>query len=410
MLLAAIVAVLAGLLWAGASLAAGKRSHGTPADRVATHAYLEARLAYVRAQLASAPASLAALRALQGTLEGECGGVLTGAPHETFSSLGRESEHQTPRQEGEEKRHERQFEALQLELLTALDTAEGAPYHEAAVAFLGAIRPLRWSNPGTTALIQLSAEALEGELSTVAPAVCNDMRAWVQSGYRTISASTKAIERSVEEEIARLVKALRPQATSRLPATPEDFEGPQERQLSRALSKAEKALLKDALTEARVIKQVEVRLGLKSQAETEAFERPLKGSVEIGHGRTIARTRFKVYVEPPQTEPGPLGATECRHPVSVYVREPGSRSEGDFEISIGGGGGCLASAHAEVGCERNVITVELRTVAAARRVRLTLSDGRQVTSGVSHIPAKLGGPSGVYYQAVRGPSPTPGTT
>jgi hypothetical protein len=39
--------------------------------------------------------------------------------------------------------------------------------------------------------------------------------------------------------------------------------------------------------------------------------------------------------------------------------------------------------------------------------RLRLSDGRQITSSVAIVPAQLGGPTGFYYQVVRGPSPIP---
>ena len=131
-LVAVLVAVCGALLWAGAPLAAGKGSHVTPADRAATRALLEARLAYVRAQIASAPATAAALGALDGALEKEYPGVMIGAPHDTLSGLfSRENGRgpkPTARQEGEEeKRHDRQFSTLQSELEAAQSATELAP-------------------------------------------------------------------------------------------------------------------------------------------------------------------------------------------------------------------------------------------------------------------------------------------
>jgi hypothetical protein len=46
---------------------------------------------------------------------------------------------------------------------------------------------------------------------------------------------------------------------------------------------------------------------------------------------------------------------------------------------------------------------------ATRSVRLLLSDGRTITSPAIRVPTRLGGPAGLYYQAVRGPSPIPTT-
>ena len=76
-------------------------------------------------------------------------------------------------------------------------------------------------------------------------------------------------------------------------------------------------------------------------------------------------------------------------------------SEGLVRLAIGSSSvGCPSASHPAVECEGKALTIELRTVAAARRVRLTLSDGRRVSSPVAHVPGKLGGPAGVYYQAV----------
>jgi len=405
-LLGLLGATLGALLWMGAPLAVGKGSHGTPADRAATRAYLEARLAYARAVLASAPVSLAAVRALQGRLEGECAGVLSGVPRASNPTR-TGSKQRTARERGEQKRRQFQAGALDAELRRALAATDLAPTTEAALAYIRAVRPLRWSEPARTTLTQLAATELELELGGSVPPLCADMRAWVASGYRAISATTKLAVSSEEEVFARLRGALGSSGNVREPASLSSFEGPRERRLSRALTAIETVIAKREVALTSAVNRIEVVLGLKTQAETDELEFPRHGSVEIGHGRTLAGTRFKAYVEPPRTRASPLGASGCKHPVHVYAEPAEGSQEAGTVIAITGSSGCLSPAHAGVECEEGVITVELRTVAAARRVRLTLSNGRQVSSRVSPIPRRLGGPAGLYYQALRGPSPTP---
>ncbi len=411
------------LLWVGVALAAGKGSHHAAAkrqrvaaaDRAATRAYLQARLVYTRAQLANSQASLAAVRALESGLERECPGEMTGAPHESLEGLlepGR-TPRPSPRQEGEEKRRGHQWDALQSELLEALSATDLAYVHEAALAYVRAVRPLHWSEPSRTLLTRVAAETLELELGIAVPPVCADMKTWVSSGYLALASGTKSIERVQEELVGRVFAVLGRGATLHVPAPLSRFEGPSEKRLARTLAAAEASALKDALGSEGGLRQLEVALGLETQGEVEALENPHKGSVEIGHGGTLAGTSFKVYVEPPETEPGPLGETECEHPIGVAVqprkRSAGGVTEGVISIGpIGGSGaGCVSSTRAAVRCEEGRLTIELRTMAAARRVRLTLSDGRQVSSRVYAISRRLGGPAGIYYQAVRGPSPTP---
>jgi len=406
-LLVAVAVGLGALLSTGAPLAAGKRVHVTAGDRAATRAYLEAQLALLRAQIATSAASESAVSALEASLERECPGVMTGAPHETFASVFNESEKKPPRQRGEDNRHNRQFEALQSEVLQAIEVTGLTTVRAAAQTYLAAIRPLRWSEPAQTALTQLSADTLEAELSSSVPPVCADMRTWVSSDYRTLSTSSKAIVRAQAEQQARsraTFKILERSLFS-LPSLT-SFEGPREKKLAREIAALQKSRLKGEIGSIRRIEHLDVALGLQSQAEVEEFETPRKGSVEIGHGRTLARTRFRVYVEPPASEPGPLGATVCRHPITVYA-EPLGGGSGILALGISGssGQGCLSPNHPATQCEQGVLTIELRTVPAARRVRLTTGAGRRVSSRVAAIPRRLGGPGGIYYQALKGPPP-----
>jgi hypothetical protein len=87
-----------------------------------------------------------------------------------------------------------------------------------------------------------------------------------------------------------------------------------------------------------------------------------------------------------------------------------TESSGLIETGGGESSTCLSRSHHEspsVQCQDGNLTIEAQTLARARTVRLHLSDGRQITSPVAHVPARLGGPAGFYYQVVRGPSPVP---
>ena len=55
-----------------------------------------------------------------------------------------------------------------------------------------------------------------------------------------------------------------------------------------------------------------------------------------------------------------------------------------------------------VSCETGVVTIEATLPPAVHAVRLRLSDGRRVTSPTVHIPARLSGPSALYYQVFKG--------
>ena len=408
-LLAALGIPLGAVVLAAAAFASGKGSSVSPQDRASSLAFLRAELAYTRAQVASAPATLAAVQALKSSLEGECAGVMDGAPHETLGGLlAPRRPKLTPRQEGEEKRHERQWSALNSELSWAVGVTELSPSHEAAVAFVQAVRALHWSEPSLTKLTTALAETLELEVNGTVPAVCGDMKAWVSSEYRTLTAATKALERSNEETLSHLLGALLGLKGGLASASPvRNFSSPQEKQLERAVQAAEAQQSAKQTAVEHTVQQLQVGLGLQSQGEREATEKPHKGAVEIGHGRTLTHTKFKVYVEAPQAEPGPLGATECVHPIGVWEPFGRAKSSEQFELPVGPVEGCLSASHPARGCLGSTIGLELRTVPAARRVRLTLSSGRQVTSKVFRIPRKLGGPGGVYYQALKGPSPTP---
>jgi hypothetical protein len=59
--------------------------------------------------------------------------------------------------------------------------------------------------------------------------------------------------------------------------------------------------------------------------------------------------------------------------------------------------------------DAGLLKIEAQTLPRTRAVRLHLSTGRQITTRVAIVPAKLGGPAGFYYQVVPGPLPIPVT-
>ena len=392
----------------------------TSQDRAATRALLEARYTYEQALLASAPASRAATEGLASSLGGECSGVLAGAPHETLSTLlesplHSESPPQSPRQRGESNRERRQLSDLQSELALALELPPIEADRQAALAYARAVGTLQWSNSYLTELARIGAATLERQLQSAPPEVCADMKAWVASGYQTLSTATKVLIHEQETMDRPLLRVLRERLAS-LPGTDPllPYEGSQEKALARRLDVLEGDLKSARNGLARIETGLERTLGLATpagaQAESEeAEEGPTKGSVEIGHGATAVGGKYTIWLEPkPGSSPQAPG---CRLSMEVFETEAENSSETREIDGTRVNEVCLSRSHPRAlraQCrDRGLLTIEAQTLPSARSVRLNLSDGRQIASRVAIVPAKLGGPAGFYYQVVRGPSPVP---
>jgi hypothetical protein len=311
---------------------------------------------------------------------------------------------------GESERDLRQLGDLRLELSDALSLAAVEPYREAALGYANVLGSLRWSDHALTLLRHAEASATQHELQRGPLSVCADMKAWANSGYRTLSLATKTFVR--EQEVA-LAEIFRRAARNGFPS-PEQLtpdEGPGDKLLKRKINALRKAR-RPFLNSLQVIDtDVASALGIAREPETKS---PDTASVVIGRGRTAAGSGYTIRLErqqPPQTkQAGPIGPEpSCRFQVSVS--EAGNQGEGESElVVVSAGGTCLSTSHPErpnVGCDAGLLTIEGQTLARTRSVRLRLSDGRQITSRVALVPARLGGPAGFYYQAVRGPSPIP---
>jgi hypothetical protein len=354
----------------------------TPADTAATHAYLAADLAYAQALLAGLPAWVAGSEAVSGRLRSECPGVLAGAPSGQAPVM-------SLKEAGERDRQS----AQQSELIGELDSALNAPIEatrrRAGAAFSAAVQALHWSRPAITRGARAYAALMAGEAEGPPLDVCADMRAWAASGYKTLSPATQAF-------VAR---------TSALGAVLFSAGGvipPQGPQLARYEGRSEHALLRrlagvshpqagllahlQAIGEAAL-----VALGIRARAEEAPRE------TVIGRGRTATGESFLAQVAPA----GTAGSS------------PSPGCEFDLTITTGGSSSrtCFSRGEAprapSVSCEEGKLAIEALLPAAARSVRLLLSDGRRITSPTLTIPPSVGGPLALYYQVVRGPSPIP---
>jgi hypothetical protein len=388
--LVVLAAVVAGVL-AYVSPAAASAE---PGDVAATDTYLTAVNAYEQAALANAPASLAAVEGLAGTIGAECPGVLMGAPPESppgsYTSFARHV--------GESKREDEQLSELESEMSRALVSTLEQSDRQALLTFAAAVRSLHWSNPVLTQLVSAEVTALEERLAQPIPDVCADMKAWVSSGYKTLSPATQAY-RAKQEEAASRNLHVRP--TPSLASLMARYEGPPEKALIANAKKLSKERTKALSGINGVYRQLAATLGVAHESEP-SVSHPPAGSIVVGKGRTATGGTYEVRLEPKETSAG-HGQGECspKDPLRVRILTTlHSDVSGCFSRSEGG-------SPPRVNCQEGLLTIEARTPAAVRSVHLRLSNGRRITSRVAFVPARLGGPTGFYYQVVRGPSPIP---
>lgn len=395
---AAMLAMLALLALPGASAA---HTRITQQDRAATRAYLEAKYAYERAKAADTASAAADVEALTNRLADECPGVASAAPKlgSLFEGGGGGGE-PSPRERGEAGRRLRQLDDLQVELSLAVDQAQSTPYREAALAFVHTVRRLRWTDRRLTAFEHAYAAVTEWELRAAPLQVCADLRSWAASGYTALSAATRALASERDALTAPLLLAFFEQQA--LPSMSK-FEDAHDKALGRkieGLERAHPSLARRLLTAEL---RLQVELGLMKSEEIEGREKPSRSAVVIGKGRTAAGGEYKVSVVEGHTH-------ASHHPAGCVNLEIEETSSAAGIGRFGSSSDCLSRTQPQaptVTCDGGLLTVEAQTPPSARRVRLTLSDRREVTSPVAIVPAKLGGPIGFYYEVLRGPSPIP---
>jgi hypothetical protein len=361
-----------------------------PADEAATHAYLAAYYAYQQAVNAALPAAVGAEQALGAKIGAECSGVLANAPVRGLGGiLGEEAPSGSARQQGEHARERRQLEGLTLELSLAESQAAESTLAAAETAFVGAATPLRWTNNAINAGVQLYLTRRGSELTRPINA-CADIRAWVASGYRSLPAATRELLGRLQSSFGdRRVVAISPLSVRLRP-----YEGVPEHALLAAIRALENGRRSSDEALQAVDRNLNAALGLPAEPEAEQMpiEHPKKGSVTLAHGRTADGERFTAVLEPRGRESG------CQ--INISIESAGGSDGFCF-------GGRDNSTDRSVNCHEGRLEITSKTLPRTRSVRLLLSDNHTITSPAIFVPKRLGGPIGVYYQVVRGPSPIP---
>lgn len=404
-----LAVLLTSLLATGAASAASP--HVSPQDAAATRAYLEADYAYVQAEVANLPAARAAFEGLADRIAGECPGVLKGAP----AAFGLPDEGAGPpssaRRYAELRREGNQAGTLQGELESALGLAYSQANRQAALVFTGVVTPLSWTDPRVASLVGERVVEMQERLAQPLPEVCADMRAWVASGYKTLSPATK--EYRAQQEARRAVAV---GSRGHLAPTPrptlEQLLASYENVADKALIAKAQRLAQTDVPLLRAFASVEERLrrtlGIASPPGLNVHEEERKSpEVTIAHGRTAAGERFVAKLRRNAPHSQAFRENGCGLSLSIATTRH-LQGGGDFSSSDGT---CLSRSHRlevpSVNCNSGRLTVTLETLPAARSVRLRLSDGHTISSPVIFVPPRLGGPAGYYYQVVRGPSPIP---
>ncbi len=143
-------------------------------DASATRAYLQADYAATRAEVKSFPTAIAAVEALEKQVQSECPGVLAGAPKAAPGTA--------PSATTAEISEEELDAAFTAAERTELTRRRG---------FAHVVSRLRWSNAALTRLVRESAASEAAKAAIPPPSLCADMRTWVASGYRAVSAGTQ---------------------------------------------------------------------------------------------------------------------------------------------------------------------------------------------------------------------------
>jgi hypothetical protein len=399
----AVCAALAGV--AGASTRS-VTSHVTPAESAAVHAYLIDQYEYVEAASEVAPTVVASFEARAQGIAKECPGALAGAQQGAAIEAAMRSKRRSARERGEERRREIQLGDLHDEIDMSLTAAEQQPLGGARATLLAKLKTLPTVAPLLAALVEANVSNLEESLGQEAPDACADIHAWVASGYRSLSPASRAIALGREAKDAADLRDTLKQLSGLESDPLTSLESPADRALESRTTQTESRIgLTIANSLLVALQHMEVALGLQTHELSKPKES--KSTTRLGSGRTAAGTRYMVSLE--RTKGGGHG---CKAQVQIRPPESGmSGAFGQILLTIGSEPVlCLSgsgSAAPLVQCSEGLIEVRARLLPAARTVVLRLSDGRQVVSRAVLIPARLGGPAAIYYQALRGPSPIP---
>lgn len=404
--------VLLAMASTAAPAAAGARP--TPENASATHAYLIATNTFEEAELRNLPQSNAAMEATTARISGECPGVLAGAPpaeQELDSTSPQAQTPVSPRAEGERRRQATQREDLQFELSTALEDARSQPNREATEALISALTPLRWSSPATAVFVHVTLASVKAEFELPVPNVCADMSEWVASGFKTLSPVSKDIARHTEallEDAFELIAIAAHYHLKSFPGALFPHENASDRALAKRIQTLTAELHSSSLERKNTVKALEATVGLPAPKPQKKLLPSIKKPPVIARGKTAAGGKFVVRAEGRSKRPDAVGCSAF-----ITIEEP-SRPQGGLIESLSSREGtnrCVSRSHVDaqpaVHCNSGLLTVEANLLPATRSVRLLVSNERTITSPAIRVPTRQGGPAGLYYQVVRGPSPIP---
>jgi hypothetical protein len=369
---------------------------------------------FEEAELRNLPQSITATEATAAGISRECPGVLAGAPsgeHEVSFTSFQAQTPVSPRAEGEQHRQATQREDIKFELSIALDGARSQPNREASEALIAALTPLRWNNPLVTLLIHLTVAGAQAELELPVPNVCADMSAWVASGFKALSPVSKAIAAHTEAILKEAFELIGIAAQGDLKPFLTIFsryETASDRALAQHVQTLTAELHSSSVAQENTLKDLEATVGLPAPKPENKLLPTIKKPPLVARGRTAAGGKFVVRAEGRTGQPDAAGCS-----VFVTIEEPSRPQEGLLaDLSIGGGTSrCLSGDHVKpepaVQCNSGLLTVEASLLPGTRSVRLLLSNQRTLTSPAIRVPTRTGGPAGLYYQVVRGPSPIP---
>jgi hypothetical protein len=375
---AAVLLACAGLCGC-VSIAAASSS-----DAKATHAYLIAQHRLLTALLHEAAKTRSVESAAAKQIARECPGVVRGIPQERSMSRFLSP---SPRVRGESARLAKQTETIEEELDGAVEQPGLSSARPAEEAYSAEVRGLSWSNPAIASALQAATAASLEATSAPAPLFCADARAWAQSGYRDLSAASRELAASRAARRNANGTEARSLGTLLKP-----YEDASDRALMRKTRAVEIRLLISAEAALRTVHHLAGIVGFPRVATQESKQ------VTLGHGRTAARTRFRV-----SSRSGVLEGLGCHRAATVAYTRPGAP-----EVLIVGGPNnpiCLSSPHYRhpaLFCEIGIETIQTAVPSSVRSVRLVLSNGRTIESRVVRVPRRDGGPAGIYAQEIRG--------
>jgi hypothetical protein len=380
---------------AGALATAGPSEQASVAatvagDRAATHTLLKAEYELAKATLSSTQAVEAAEIHAAKALGHECKGVLEGAPDESLI------EEEGPlasrprlsgRTQGEQARSEQEKQTIELEIDQTIFAAAYRVVRRPYDAFIATAERLTWSDPTVNVLVHQKAARLREDLVGPPVAACPEMKSWEASGFHLLPPGSKSLKESTE---ARNKQAV----IGNLELLLRSYEGQAERAISRHIDALKERLRGKERTD-EGFSSAEYHLELALGEKLSRFAKQQFAPV-IGKGRTSAGTTFVIRASAGKSSP-----RSCRHEVEIELHEGNSGGSGGVCLSEG------ARSRPSGSCSETVETVELATPPDVHKGRVRFSDGRTVTVAVVQVPAKDGGPAGVFIDAFRGYNPYP---